>query len=207
MLRIHAFSFVFAWLVIASVPASASDVSSRLHALTLLLQFEQPAPDRVLAEARRELDSIMKHAGIVSDLRLFSEMTPYQEFGDLVVVRLKGDCRLDARPIRRGESGPLAFAHTSDGQVLPFMEVLCDRIRGTIRPVMWGDHFRRADELLGRAIARVMAHELYHIIGQTCEHGDDGIAKHSLSGTQLIMETLEFQPEEVQKIQAGAGGG
>jgi hypothetical protein len=149
----------------------------------------------------------MNQTGIVTDLRLFSEMTPYQEFGDLVVVRLRGECKLDARPLRRLEPGPLAFAHTSDGQVLPFMEVLCERIKATIRPVMWGEQFRRADELLGRAIARVMAHELYHIIGQTCEHGNDGIARHALSGTQLIMDTLEFHPEEVQKIQAGTGAG
>jgi hypothetical protein len=201
MRRVHAFLCATAWLVFAYVPAFGSDVASRVHALTLLLQVEQPASDRVLSEVKRELDAVLKDTGIVSDLRLFDQMTPYQEFGDLVVVRLRGECKLDARPVRRPD-GPLAFAHTSDGQVLPFMEVMCDRIKGTIRPIMWGDQFRRADELLGRAMARVMAHELYHILGQTCEHGDSGIAKHSLTGRQLIADTLNFESKEVQRIQS-----
>jgi hypothetical protein len=196
-----------AWLVLATLPAYASDVSSRLNKVTLLLQFEEPAPERVFHEIGRELQAVMKHADVVTDLRLFSQMTPFQEFGNLVVVRMKGECKMDSRPIRRADSGPLAFAHTSDGQVLPFMEVLCDRVRAVIRPVMWGDHFRRTDELLGRAIGRVMAHELYHILGQTSQHGEGGIANHTLTGGQLIGDTLEFDYEDAAKITMAAGGG
>jgi len=91
----------------------------------------------------------------------------------------QGDCRLDARQIRRTDSGPLAFAHASEGHILPFMEVLCDRVRATIRPVLWGDQFRRTDELFGRALARVMAHELYHILGRRA-----GTATQGLPGTR-----------------------
>jgi hypothetical protein len=196
-----------AWLVFASLPTFATDVSSRLNKVTLLLQFEAPGSERVFEEIAYELQAVMKHAAISTELRLFSQLTPYQEFGNLVVVRMRGECRMDSRPVRRSDSGPLAFAHTSDGQVLPFMEVLCDRIRAVIRPVMWGDHFRHVDQLLGRAIGRVMAHELYHIIGQTSGHGGDGIAKHVLTGTQLIGDTLEFEPEDAERITSGAGGG
>lgn len=207
MRPVTAYLSAAAWLVFAALPVGASVGPKHRSDVTLLLQFEQPAPERVLAEVERELNAVMRTAGIKFDLRLFTELSPYQEFQDLVVVRIKGECRLDPRPSPRADPGPLAFAHTSDGQVLPFMEVGCERIKAAIRPVMWGDHFRRADEILGRAIGRVMAHELYHILGQTCGHGDNGIAKHTLSGAQLIGETLSFDAEDVERIQVGGSGG
>ena len=173
---------------------------------TLLVQIDNPVSERTLGEIRSELNSVMKTTQWDFELLLFSEMVPNQEFRDLVVVRLKGDCRMGALPTRRQE-GPLAFAHTSDGQVLPFMDVFCDRIRATIRPVMWGDHYRRVDEIMGRALARVIAHELYHIIGNTCEHADSGIANHTLSGEQLVCDQFDFDLESLDVIVSGTGGG
>jgi hypothetical protein len=173
---------------------------------TLLVQIDNPVPERTLTAIRTELNSVMKSTRWDFELLLFDEMVPNQEFRDLVVVRLKGDCRLGALPARRQE-GPLAFAHTSDGQVLPFMDVFCDRIRATIRAVMWGDHYRRPEEIIGRALARVIAHELYHIIGNTSDHAHSGIANHTLSGEQLVCDRFEFDPESLDVITTGAGGG
>lgn len=172
---------------------------------TLLLQSENPLPEKMLAEITTEVNSVMRYSGLHFEVQLFSEMTPNQEFQELAVVRVKGECRMSALPVRRMD-GPLAFAHTSDGQVLPFMDVFCDRIRGSIRSAMWGDHFRRPDEVMGRAMARVIAHELYHIIGNTCHHSDSGISKHSLSGEQLVGEHLEFAPDAMEVIATGGGG-
>jgi hypothetical protein len=124
-----------------------------------------------------------------------------------MVVRVKGKCRLDSGPAPRTDKGPLAFAHTSDGKVLPFIEVSCDRIRSTIRPVMWGSQFKMADELVGRAIARVVAHEIYHVMTGT-QHSETGIARHALSGPQLIGDELLFEPEDVERmvLSASASG-
>jgi hypothetical protein len=173
---------------------------------TLLVQFENPVPELTLSKIRTELSSVMRHSGINFEVQRFSDITPHQEFQQLAVVRVRGECRMSALPVRRTE-GALAFAHTSDGQVLPFMDVLCDRIRGSIRTAMWGEHYRRADEMMGRAMARVIAHELYHIIGNTCSHGHSGITKHALTGEQLIADELEFSPEAIEVISSGGGGG
>jgi len=54
----------------ASLPRSA--LRGYNGGVTLLLQFEKPAPDRVLTEVKRELNEIMKDAGISFDLRLFT---------------------------------------------------------------------------------------------------------------------------------------
>lgn len=172
---------------------------------TLLLQVDNPVPVATFNAIRAEINSVMRSTGWDFDLLLFSDMLPNQEFRELVVVRFKGECRMTSLPVKR-QDGALAYAHTSDGQVLPFMDVFCDRVRASVRSAMWGDHYRRADEVMGRALARVMAHELYHIIGNTCEHDRAGIANHTLSGEELVCDKLDFTPQSMEVITIGGGG-
>ena len=73
------------------------------------------------------------------------------------------------------------------------------------RPAMTADHLRRSEEVFGRAVARVVAHELYHILGRTCSHGHSGIARHSLSGQDLVAERLHFDGRDVERLQTGGG--
>jgi hypothetical protein len=46
----------------------------------------------------------------------------------------------------------------------------------------------------GRAIARLLAHEIYHIVAQTREHTRAGIAKEHFSANDLLAEHFEFEP-------------
>lgn len=194
--------------VIAALPSvcGAWEASPRrVQSVTLILKFEEPPADRVMAALNREISAILGQAGLKIESRYFSELAPHEQFQDLVVVQVKGRCKIDARPVARMAPGPLAFAHTSNGDVLPFMDVLCDQVRSAMRPVMYGDRLRQADEIFGRALARVVAHELYHILGRTCTHAETGIAQHSLSGEDLVSERLNFEPSELERIQTYAG--
>jgi hypothetical protein len=57
---------------------------------------------------------------------------------------------------------------------------------------MHGGQLREGDKLLGRAMARVLAHEIWHITGNLHSHGKRGIAARSLTGAQLISDRLDF---------------
>jgi len=191
--------FTFA-LICASLasPLLAAE-EGNVRNTTLILQFDQPHSERTLSVVRSELATVMQNAGITFDLKLYSELGPWAEFTDLMLVKLKGSCRLDAMPTSRGSSGPLALAHTTDGKVLPFIEVSCDQVRSVVKPVLWGYQFRVMDELMGRALARVIAHEIYHVVTGT-KHGERGIARHALSGPQLISDELFFQPQDIERM-------
>jgi hypothetical protein len=65
---------------------------------------------------------------------------------------------------------------------------------------MSGSDFARADLLMGRALGRVLAHEVVHILTKSGAHGHDGVAKTALSGTQLIAPELRLEPEDVNRI-------
>lgn len=160
--------------------------------ITLVLEYETTPAVESLAEMRREMDSILKGTGIRVDWKLRSEMKLGEDVADLALVRLRGNCRMEAMPVVFDERGPLAFAHTSDGEILPFTDVVCDRVRVLTKSAMTGADVSRANLLLGRALARVVAHELYHIVTGSQHHDDEGVTRHALSGKQLISGKLTF---------------
>jgi hypothetical protein len=86
--------------------------------------------------------------------------------------------------------------------VLPFAEVSCDRIAKAVATAMWGGERKEADRLLGRALGRVLAHELYHILGKTHEHNADGsLAKEAISAKQLISDKrITFDVRDLNRM-------
>ncbi|MBL8239941.1 MAG: hypothetical protein JNM66_21135 [Bryobacterales bacterium] len=119
-----------------------------------------------------------------------------QEFTDLVVFRMKGRCEMDTTPALLDERGPFAWAFTANGNVLPFGEVKCDRVRESIKTAFRPADYRKADALFGRALGRVVAHELYHMLANTTKHGKTGVARHAFSAQQLVAEKLDFGKHE-----------
>ena len=166
---------------------------SALHApLTVVVDSEKPIPSSALLELQNELDQLLSQGQRRVEWKLRSQIKAGEEASDLIVVRFRGSCRMETAPILLDERGPLAFTHTSDGEVLPFSEVLCDKVKAAARGAMHGGQLREGDKLMGRAMARVLAHEIWHITGNTHRHGKSGVASRGLTGAQLIADHLDF---------------
>lgn len=177
----------------ASAPAWGLEGLPSLNApLTLVVEYDsKPAPESVL-EMQRELNLLLQKADIQVQWRLREEMTPGTQVSDLVLVKFRGSCRMQVEPALLDERGPLAFTHTTDGEVLPFSEVLCDKVRVAARSAMHGGQLAKGNVLMGRAMARVLAHEIYHIAGNTKGHTKEGVSRSALTGAQLISDHLAF---------------
>lgn len=113
-------------------------------------------------------------------------------FDDLVVFKMRGKCEMDSYPAMLDERGPFAWAFTADGNVLPFGEVKCDRVRESVKTVLRPSDFAQGDHYLGRALGRVVAHEIYHMMANTKKHGKSGVTKDALSARQLVDERLDL---------------
>jgi hypothetical protein len=183
-------------------PPSRGEALPELSALplTLVISLERPLPAETEAEMRREMDKLMRQASIRVEWKQLSDFTVGTEVHDLVLVKFRGICSIQPTHIFPDERGPMAFTHTSDGEVLPFSEILCDRVGVAAQSAMAGGEFGRRDELLGRALARVLAHELYHIKGKCNTHGRSGVARKALTGRELIARTFDFAPTDARRM-------
>ena len=161
--------------------------------VSLIVHFEQPGSEKAIAAIKSELAEIWGDSKVKIDWRAAQSVAPGESFSDLIVVHFKGACRMDPRPELLDERGALGYTHTVDGEIQPFSEIKCDRVKQAIRPAMLGEDFANGDELLGRALGRVLSHELYHILTKTKHHQKSGVARESLSGATLISHELRFE--------------
>ena len=180
----------FAWL---AVPSAFGE------GITIVLDFQGPRSEQSVAEMKREFTGIMKDTAVRFDFRSRSQASQ-EALSDLVMVRFKGKCVLDPVGYLYDERGPMAFTYSTDGAVQPFSEVACDKVTSAVRSAMSGGDFANADLLLGRALGRVLAHEVVHMLSKSGAHGHTGVAKTALSGSQLIAPELRLEPEDVERL-------
>ena len=180
----------FAWLAVPSVFGEG---------ITIVLDFQGPRSEQSVAEMKREFTGIMKDTAVRFDFRSRSQASQ-EALSDLVLVRFKGKCVLDPVGYLYDERGPMAFTYSTDGAVQPFSEVACDKVTSAVRSAMSGGDFANADMLLGRALGRVLAHEVVHMLSKSGAHGHAGVAKTALSGSQLIAPELRLEPEDAERL-------
>jgi hypothetical protein len=168
--------------------------------VTALLMPDGRYSPMAVGEMGREAARILKRSSVSLHFRVGSIAQATSDV--LVVVRLHGHCEMDGSAAA-AKSGPLGWSDEVDGRVLPFGEVSCDDIRGTIQSASLPANHVPANVLLGRAMGRVLAHELYHIVADTAEHGKDGVAQPALSARELTSGQLELKPKDVDAIQYG----
>jgi hypothetical protein len=198
MLRV---AICFCLIAGLTVPLAASVERASPPVLTVILDFKGPFSQASLKEMKRESGLVLHSSGVQLDWRMLGE-DPYASYTDLVVMTFRGACKYEpASPTDIGDDlGPLGMTHSVGGEIQPFGEVNCDRVVNSARNAMFGTDYARADLLIGRALGRVVTHELVHMITRTMEHGIEGLAKPSLSGRQLIAGELPLSAFDIDRV-------
>jgi hypothetical protein len=120
---------------------------------------------------------------------------------ELAVVSFKGRCNVAGlQPHNISTPGALGWTHISDGVILPFTDVDCDEIRIFLQRALLGVSARDREEVFGRALARVLAHELYHIFADTTRHGSCGVAKEAYTVHDLLTAGFRFEDKETRAM-------
>jgi hypothetical protein len=187
---------LMAAFALTSVGATAVRHSS---GVTVIVDAKGPYSEQAFTEMRREASQIILASGLSLNWRMRSEPLT-DSFDDLVVMTFKGSCTFDPAPPIYDELGPLAITHTTNGEVQPFGEVNCDRVVNSVRSAMFGGDYAKADLLIGRALGRVVAHELVHMLTRSGQHAHEGVQKAALSGRQLIETSLPLSAMDVDRL-------
>ena len=155
------------------------------------------ASDFVLAEMRREVESATQRTSIRISWQALNAPRETGDYSEVVVIRLVGDCNgFDARPATTRVQKILGSTHMAGGRILPFGDVFCEPVLQLIRPSLVGATQHERERLLGRALGRVLSHELYHILGRIKNHGTGGLAKSEHSHHDLVTREFRFDEQD-----------
>lgn len=181
---------------LAVVPVWASE-------LVVYLRTDSLQPARPVEIMKRELAPMMLLAGYRVEWRDAPDKigsTP----SFLVVVEMHGSCAMPAGSFASDVAAPetktLASTAVSDDNVLPFSFINCSGLTRMLAPLIASEAGARRDFLYGRAMARLLAHELYHILANTRDHDGEGIAKSHFSFSDLLTERFEFEHTTLAKF-------
>jgi len=163
---------------------------------------ESSTPD-VLRAMNRELETLMLPAGFRIIWRGASDPPSTAGAEHLIMVELRGVCMaqfssMASRPL--SFPLPLASSSVADGRVLPFSWVDCTALNRFLAPVVSGPSQSEQDDLYGRSVARLLAHEFYHILAQTDDHTMTGIAKARFSTADLLADHFDFETSALERL-------
>ncbi|HEY1343293.1 MAG TPA: hypothetical protein VGF59_37585 [Bryobacteraceae bacterium] len=165
-------------------------------------RFQHQPPAYVLAAVERELALLMRPVGLELDWRPFASAAGTEVSVELVIVDFEGTC--DVGDLRSGGtySGTLGSTNITDGAIMPYVNIRCDGVRRLVWPdlVLLPPSARAA--AYGRAVARVMAHELYHVFSKSTVHDSSGLAKARFTVRDLLSKRLEFNRKQRALLRA-----
>jgi cytochrome c551/c552 len=163
----------------------------------------QPHPG-LLAALRDETSTILARLGVRVEWRTLDKVRANEVWVEVAVVTFKGGCDDSgavppARPSRR-----LGWTHVTDGEVLPFAEVDCGLVRSFLAPQLIGVERKEAGKKFARAVGRVVAHELYHILGRTTHHSARGVDQPAYTAQELVSDRFLLEESPYQILRRGA---
>ena len=153
----------------------------------VLLHDTNDTPARILGEMKSELSGLMGRAGFQIDWHGAHDFA-----GDLVMVAIRGSCEPPSAAIHDSRIVQMGSSAVADGKVLPFSWVDCTAIAQLLEPYLAHMPKDQRDLTYGRAMARVLAHEFYHVLRRTRIHTASGLTKARLEPADLLSETAEY---------------
>jgi hypothetical protein len=193
---------VFFCLSLAVWPALGGELNVPPAPVALYTEFQEQPPGAVLEALENEVADILAPAGMHLEWRSLAKVRGDEVSAELAVVKFKGRCDATALSLHNPEPGALGWTHISDGVILPFSDVDCGRIREFLRNGLMRLPARVRQQALGRAVGRVLAHELYHIFTKTTHHSAAGVAKSAYSVGDLLSEDFKLQELDSQALRA-----
>ena len=166
------------------------------------LKSEGTTSSAVVANMMRELGELMQTAGFHIEWGDWKNPGVSPDNADLAVVVLRGVCSASSLQSSEQTKNTQVLASTAvaNDQVLPFSWIDCTSLGQFLGPAMTHKSAERRNYVYGRAMARLMGHELYHILAHTAEHTQGGVAKERFTTEDLLGEHFSYEHEALFRL-------
>lgn len=199
-MRIPVLLFLLGTLSLNAAPPTAVTPPA-MGVTPLILYFRyQVEPPRVVQQAiESEVDSIISPTGWHFEWDPISDDNANVSFR-LAIVHFKGGCdvaNINGPPKHRVILGTTAV---SQGEIQPFANVNCDAIKGMMGDTLTAVAPGNREIVFGRAVGRVLSHELYHIFANEKSHASSGVAAARFTSEELVANEFRLEPEQIQNL-------
>jgi hypothetical protein len=191
---------LFSCLLLAACPALGEE-RQELPAI-LYTSFQYSAPPAVVTALEDEVEAIMGQLGRHYAWRSLRGDHNNEVSTELAVLTFKGRCDIEFLQPKDVVPGALGWTHVSDGVILPFSDIDCDHVRGFLQKQLLQQPVQEREPAFGRALGRVVAHELYHIFANTHKHGSEGVGKPAYTVKELLDDAFRFEDREGDALRA-----
>jgi len=180
--------------------ASGNSAGAPLAPITIYTDF-QPAPRPLVVEAMQaEVSAIMAPAGLRLEWRPLADFRSETVSAAVVVAHFESRCDTGGLAMRENQPGSLGWTDIGDGRFLPFVHVDCARVRTFLQIGLLGYRPQDRESIYGRALGRVLAHELYHVLVVTDKHATRGVGKAEYSVTDLLAADFHLHEKEIEAL-------
>lgn len=186
---------------VAALPAVATPPD--ITPVAVFSHFQHRPAETVPSALETEVDRIMAPLGFPLTWKSLDGVRGNDVATTLAVVTFRGTCDTTSLLQPTHVTSPLGLTHVSNGVVIPFTDIDCDCIRSFLRKDLMAFAPQERDARYGRAVGRVLAHELFHIFVGTVHHGSGGVAKPVFTERELMIERFRFDASEFRLLRAG----
>jgi hypothetical protein len=182
-------------LSVGALAASSERTAGGSTDIVVFIHYQTEPPATVSDAMWRESGSLMGLSGY----RVRRLDAPHQVAAAfLVVVDLEGRCEGETTVAIRPVTNSLASTIVEDGHILPFIKMSCTALHWFLAPALGS----KSDPqfFYGRALGRLLAHELYHVVGQTMDHTGMGVTQATVSVAELLSDRFTFAKAALAKL-------
>jgi hypothetical protein len=183
----------------------AGDESLPPH-IGIFLDFDRDPAPAAIQEMEREVGVLLADTGARFSWLMLNKDPRSQTFDDLAVLRFRGTCHMPTRGLLTAGGGAkvtLGATELDSGFVTFYSNVECDQITACIASLLQGSREPDRQVAFRRALGRVVAHELYHILARTKTHTHTGISRSVQSPFDLIKEHFQLDRQALLLLRAG----
>jgi hypothetical protein len=187
------------WLILFGCCLSI-DLHAETPTLGLYLRNAEASLHAGSIESMRlEVQRLFEPAGVRLEWKDYQNRKAGEDFNFAVVGSIQGSCAPAPPPMELSERSripkvvSLGESSISKNEILPFFIVKCSDVVRVL-------HNPDNPSLLGRALARVIGHELYHILSKTRGHRTSGLAKAVLFAEDLVNPSFGFDMDSLTRI-------
>lgn len=185
----------------------AAPAASENHSVVVYVKAGPDQPKEPVEQMERGASAILEAAGYTLEWRNLSSESSQAIDANVAVVELHGVCRAPQRgaglrPL--DERSILASTAVSDGEILPFSWLECETLSRMLAEPL-SKNLGERDFLYGRAMGRVIAHELYHVLTKSRHHDGNGVAKEGFTAQDVLADRFVFDAPTLARMRAPAG--